>query len=188
MIPQSNHQCNTWSVQDATTFYCRTDVFKYSFIPYIVLEWNNGTLDIQNIFFLFKILNIHNLIVKKFLTRLRLGLSHLNEHKFKHNFQDCVNPLCLCSLDLEFLSDFFLHCHYFKNISPLHLICVIASAHASTHVTGLMRVKIACSTSNCNRFSSVMKMFQILTKFRLFHSNLYLFHSSNYTSNVNYFC
>ena len=24
----------------------------------------------------------------KFLTRPRLGLSHLNEHKFRHNFQD----------------------------------------------------------------------------------------------------
>ena len=28
----------------------------------------------------------------KFLTRIRLGLSHLVDHKFRHNFQDCVNP------------------------------------------------------------------------------------------------
>ena len=27
----------------------------------------------------------------KLLTRLRLGLSHLNEHKFNHNFKECVN-------------------------------------------------------------------------------------------------
>ena len=27
----------------------------------------------------------------KLLTRLRLGLSHLNEHKFNHNFEECVN-------------------------------------------------------------------------------------------------
>ena len=32
--------------------------------------------------------NIHNPIGLKLLTRLRLGLSHLNEHKFKHNYQD----------------------------------------------------------------------------------------------------
>ena len=38
--------------------------------------------------------NIHNPIGLKFLTRFRLGLSHLKEHKFKHNFQDCVN-LCV---------------------------------------------------------------------------------------------
>ena len=60
--------------------------------------------------------NIRNPIGLKFLTRLRLGLSHLNEHKLKHNFQDCVNPLCSCSLEIESLSHFFLHCHRFTNI------------------------------------------------------------------------
>ena len=38
--------------------------------------------------------NIHNPTGLKFLTRLKPGLSHLNEHKFKHNFQDCVNSPC----------------------------------------------------------------------------------------------
>ena len=60
--------------------------------------------------------NIHNPIDLKFITRLRFGLSHLNEHKFKHNFQDCVNPLCSCSLEIESLSHFFLYCHHFTNI------------------------------------------------------------------------
>ena len=60
--------------------------------------------------------NIHNPIGLKFLTGLRPGLSHLNEHKFKHNFQDCVNPLCLCSLRIESLSHFFLQCYHFTNI------------------------------------------------------------------------
>ena len=55
---------------------------------------------------------IHNPIGLKFLTRLRLGLSHLNEHKFKQ----FVNPLCSCSLEIESLTIFFLHCHYFTNI------------------------------------------------------------------------
>ena len=36
----------------------------------------------------------------KYLSRLRLGLSYLNYHKFRHNFQDCLNPLCPCSLEL----------------------------------------------------------------------------------------
>ena len=30
--------------------------------------------------------------------------------------QDCMNPLCTCSLEIEYLSHFFLHCHYFTNI------------------------------------------------------------------------
>ena len=32
----------------------------------------------------------------KFLTIIRHGLSHVANHKFRHNFQDCVNPICSC--------------------------------------------------------------------------------------------
>ena len=49
------------------------------------------------------------------LTRLRLGLSHLNEHRFWHNFQDCLNPLCSCSLEIEDTSHYLLHCHHFSH-------------------------------------------------------------------------
>ena len=49
-------------------------------------------------------------------TRLRLGLSYLNQHKFNHNFQDCLNPLPSCSSEVESVSYFFLHCHYYSNI------------------------------------------------------------------------
>ena len=49
----------------------------------------------------------------KLLTCLRLGLSHLREHKFNHNFKNTLNPLCPCSLESESTSHFFLHCHNF---------------------------------------------------------------------------
>ena len=35
------------------------------------------------------------------ITRLRLGFSHLQEHKFKHNFIDTLNPLCSCNIEVE---------------------------------------------------------------------------------------
>ena len=38
MIPQSNHQYNTRSIEDVTTFYCRTDAFKYSYFPHTILQ------------------------------------------------------------------------------------------------------------------------------------------------------
>ena len=60
--------------------------------------------------------NIQNCIGLKLLTRLRLGLSHLNEHGFNHNFQNCINPLCTCSLEVESTAHFFLHCHHYLNI------------------------------------------------------------------------
>ena len=44
------------------------------------------------------------------LTRLRLGVSHLDDHKFRHNFQDCVSPVCSCSQDIETTTHFLLHC------------------------------------------------------------------------------
>ena len=46
------------------------------------------------------------------LTRLRLGLSHLNEHKFRHNFRDTINPLFSCSLEPETVIHFLLDCPY----------------------------------------------------------------------------
>ena len=32
---------------------------------------------------------------------LRLGLSHLGEHKFKQSLQDSLNPLCNCGFEVE---------------------------------------------------------------------------------------
>ena len=50
----------------------------------------------------------------KLLTRVRLGLSQLNDHKFNHNFKDYINPLCSCNLSVENNVHFFLHCHHFS--------------------------------------------------------------------------
>ena len=46
----------------------------------------------------------------KLLTRMGLGLSHLAEHKFRHNFQDCLNPFCICGQEIEATRPFILHC------------------------------------------------------------------------------
>ena len=50
----------------------------------------------------------------KFLTRLRVGFSHLNEHRFRHNIENCINPLCSCSLETEDTSHYLLHCHHYS--------------------------------------------------------------------------
>ena len=48
------------------------------------------------------------------MTRLRLDFSHLNEHRFRHNFKNCMNPLCPCSLEIEDTLHYLLHCHHFS--------------------------------------------------------------------------
>ena len=103
----------------------------FSFFRYSIIEWNKLDINLRNAksFLIFRnsllkigrpmqnsIYNIHDPVGIKYLTRLRLGLSHLNEHKFRHNFQDCLNPLCSCSLEVETINHYFLHCHYYDNI------------------------------------------------------------------------
>ena len=51
----------------------------------------------------------------KYITKIRLGLSHLREHKFKHSFQDSINPICDCGNDVESEIHFFLHCPLYSN-------------------------------------------------------------------------
>ena len=46
----------------------------------------------------------------KLLTRLRVGLSHLRDRKFRHNFQDSLDPFHNCGLHIEITIHFFLHC------------------------------------------------------------------------------
>ena len=41
---------------------------------------------------------------------MRVGLSHLCEHKFKPSFQDTLNPICNCGEDIETSSYYLLHC------------------------------------------------------------------------------
>ena len=87
------------------------DLFRNSFLPFSVLvinEWNKLDSDIRNLdshaMFRKKLLifispsekNIYNIYDphgSKLLNRLRLGFSHLREHKLQHNFADTVNPL-----------------------------------------------------------------------------------------------
>ena len=57
-----------------------------------------------------KILNVNDPFEIKMLTRLRLGFSHLREHKFRHGFKDTLNPLCSCSIEAEATAYYFLRC------------------------------------------------------------------------------
>ena len=107
------------------TYNCRTDFFKYSFFPSTLNSWFRLYINIRNSesISLFKsrllsfirpnqsnIFNIFDPIGLKLPTRLRLGLSHLNEHRFCHTFEDFLNPLCSCSLKIEDNTHYLLHC------------------------------------------------------------------------------
>ena len=103
-------------------------ILKNSFFPSAVIEWNNferltKISENQKVLISFKksilkfirpsqnrVYNCHNPKGIKLLTRLRVDLSHLREHKFKHSFQDTLNPICNCGEDIETTSHYLLHC------------------------------------------------------------------------------
>ena len=72
------------------------------------------------------IYNIHNPLGVKYLTRLRIGFSPLKKHKFKHKFQDSLDPMCSRSSDVETTIHFFLHYANF-NIQRQTLFDIIAT-------------------------------------------------------------
>ena len=101
--------------------------FKNSYFPSTIIEWSKLDSNIRNsetlkskifkskIFKFIRptansIFGCHNPIGVKLLTRLRLALSHLREHKFKHGFQDTLNPLCSCGKEVETTFHFLLSC------------------------------------------------------------------------------
>ena len=125
LVPSSTSRYLTRNSDNISQIRTKHNFFKNSFFPSTINEWNNLDPDIHNSesvgFFKSKILkfirpkpnsiyNCHNPKGIRLITRLRLGLSHLREHKFKHSFQDCLNPLCLCGNDVEIFSQFLLQC------------------------------------------------------------------------------
>ena len=46
-------------------------------------------------------INIHDHVGMKLLIRIRLGFSHLGQHKFRHNSEDTVNALCSCNIHTQ---------------------------------------------------------------------------------------
>ena len=128
LIPKPS-LCYTTRFPPLPNFKLRTKIFRNLFFPYTVNEWNNLGNIIKSfepyLMFRKRMLNlirpkchdtygIHDPTGLKLLTRLRLGLIHLNDHKFSHNFKDCINPLCSCIVSVENNIHFFLHCHYFS--------------------------------------------------------------------------
>ena len=118
------------NVHSIPIFNVKHSFFKNSFFPSTISEWNkldpgirnseSLTIFRKNILHFIRptpnsICNCHNPKGVKLITRLRLGLSHLRERKFKHNFQDSINPLCNYGHDIESTTHYLLHYTLFAN-------------------------------------------------------------------------
>ena len=124
-------QRSQWNQGFFQPLLSRTEIFKKSFIPYTINEWNKLDPEIRRIDsyigFRKKLLSfikptekktfsIYDPLGIKLLNRLTVDFSHLNEHKFRRNFADTLNPLCSCSLETENTAHFLLRCWNYNNI------------------------------------------------------------------------
>ena len=116
LVPSPNIRYFVRNSENIPQLRTKYDFFKNPFFPSTIKEWNNLYPYIRKSksisIFKSNILKFiqprpnnvyycHNPKGIRLLTRLHLGLSHLREHKFKHSFQDCLNPLCFCGNKIE---------------------------------------------------------------------------------------
>ena len=111
--------------------FCRTERYRSSFFPFCINEWNNLDEHIRNLPSIstfkqailkfirpiansvFRVSDNNGVIL---LNRLRVGFSHLREHKFRHNFADTVDPFCNCrNNSVETTLHFLMHCSDYSN-------------------------------------------------------------------------
>ena len=125
VIPEKTSSYATRNVDSIPLIKIKRNIFKNTFFTSAIIEWNKlDLITIRNA----KSFGISKSNILKFIrptprrffncynhkgitliTLLRLGRSHLREHKFNHNFQNCIDLLCSCGMDIESTSHFFFH-------------------------------------------------------------------------------
>ena len=153
----------------------RSKIFENSFFPYCIKEWNKLNDKIRNIksFNKFKVtilnfirpkgnsvFDLHDTNGIKLLTRLRLNFSHLNEHKFRHNFNDMVDPMCTCDLEPETTLHYLLRCSIYsaQRQELLHNVCVLNPSLKNYSNEKLLNILLYGSENfNCNMNKDILK-------------------------------
>ncbi len=126
----------------------RTVSYGASFYPHCLSEWNMLDPEIRSLptVSAFKnklsslirppvksVFSIHDPKGLAILTQLRVGLSKLNLHKFRHNFKDTIDPMCSINDGIEDTEHYLLFCH-------LYVVCrrdLLNSVNAILHQHGL---------------------------------------------------
>ena len=124
IIPK-NSMSRTRQCNKIPAINVKHDFFKNNFFPSTIIEWNKLDWKIKNsgsietfkkriLSFIMPspntVFNCRNPRGIKLLPRLRLGLSHLIEYKFKYSFQDSVKPFGSCGKgEVDTSSHYLLH-------------------------------------------------------------------------------
>ena len=129
LIPTARQAYMTRHKNSVPLFNVKHDYFKNSFPSLTVIEWSKIDSSVRNsenlpflkkciLVFIRPFANItfqcYNPKGLKLITWLRLGLSHLLFHKFKHSFQDTLNLINNCCT-VETNVSYLLRCPNFLN-------------------------------------------------------------------------
>ena len=123
LVPTARQAYMTRNKKIIPLFNVKHDYFKNSFFPSAMIEWNNLNSNIRNyeclaIFkkrisafiraFTNNTFHCHCPDLLKLITRLRLGLRHLEFHKFKNNLEDKLILSAVVVLLKQLLTTFFI--------------------------------------------------------------------------------
>ena len=123
MLPDNERTYNTRS--SLRNMIKTFATFRSTFFPFGTKEWNHLNDDIKKIEWIKKfkktlikvirtkensVFGVSSIYGIKLLTHLRLNFSHLNEHKFRHNFNDVINPMCNCGAATKTIIHYLLRC------------------------------------------------------------------------------
>ena len=111
LTPQNRYESRSKTTNSLTSIHCRNLRFEYSFYPHTIDSWNKIDTSLKESTSLSVLKSSLIKIVRppkksmfgifdhfgsRFLFQLRVGLSPLKAHKFRHNFSDTTNDICDC--------------------------------------------------------------------------------------------
>ena len=159
LIPYDNlrtHLTRSSAQKILKTFPARAKTFESSFFPHCGEAWGNLSEEPRNIDSInintFKssivrprensVFAVHDINGVKLLTRLRLGFSHLNEHKFRHNFNDIINHMYSCGKEPETTLPHLLHCDLYSiyRLEPFNDICALNESLKNFSEENLLKI------------------------------------------------
>ena len=105
----------------------------------------------------------------KHITRLRIGLSHLCDHKFKHGFLNSLSSICSCGLDIETTCHYILLCPNFTNERSI-LLNIVSTINESSLTS--------CDVSIVNLLLNVDESLDLETNTLILNANVDFISSS----------
>jgi len=132
---------------------CRINRFRSSFLPSVIEDWNKLEVEIKcsksKVIFKNKLLNkarpkkcsyfgLRNNDKVRYITLLRLELSPLRAHKYRYNFEDTSDPLCVVCKATEDTKHYLLHCKSYRltRVSLMQEVSSILGFNISTLPNG----------------------------------------------------